>query len=193
MVRAPGCSAPMARTMPAHSPMASGRHSDRGVEPTETSPAGMGAASTTGERMASQGFRMGLSETRYRWRPTKATSNRFPLSEKPKDPERNGRTSQRLSRGSVEGGPAKLTPRARERLQLSERDRVDQQDGSGPRTAHGPGSHVDHGHEAEGRLGHTPREPMLQAAAFLGCNARQEGVGAFFGRGGPTEKWNKSQ
>ena len=98
------------------------------------------------------------------------------------------RTSQRLSRGSVEGGPAKLTPRARERLQLSERDRVDQQDGSGPRTAHGPGSHVDHGHEAEGRLGHTPREPMLQAAAFLGCNARQEGVGAFFGRGGPTEK-----
>jgi hypothetical protein len=188
MVRAPGCSASMGRTMPARSPMAAGRYSDRGVEPTETSPAGMGAASTTGERMASQGFRMGLSETRYRWRPTKVTSNRFPLSEKPKDPERNARTSQRLSRGSVKGVPAKLILRARGRLQLSERDRVDQQDGSGPRTAHGPGSHVDHGHEAEGRLGHTPREPMLQAAAFLGCNARQEGVGAFFGRGGPTEK-----
>ena len=39
------------------------------------------------------------------------------------------RTSQRLSRGSVKGGPAKLVLRARERLQLSERDRprVDQQ------------------------------------------------------------------
>ena len=107
-----------------------GRYSDRGVEPTETSPAGMGAASTTGEKITSQRFRMGLKITRSRRRPTKATSNRSPLSETPKDPERNGRTSQRLSRGSVGGGPAKLILRARGRLQLSGRDRVDQQDGS---------------------------------------------------------------
>lgn len=165
-----------------------GRYSDRGVEPTETSPAGMGAASTTGERITSQRFRMGLKITRSRRRPTKATSNRSPLSEQPKDPESNGRTSQRLSRGSVGGGPAKLILRARGRLQLSERDRVDQQDGSGPRTAHGPGSHVEHGHAAEGRLGQTWRKPMLQAAAFLGCNPHGKRGQAFFGRGGPTEK-----
>ena len=165
-----------------------GRYSDRGVEPTETSPAGMGAASTTAKRITSQRLRMGLKITRDRRRPTKATSNRSPLSETPKDPEHNGRTSQRLSRGSVGGGPAKLILRARGRLQLSERDRVDQQDGSGPRTAHGPGSHVEHGHAAEGRLGQTSRKPMLQAAAFLGCNPHGKRGQAFFGRGGPTEK-----
>ena len=160
-----------------------GRYSDRGVEPTETSPDGMGAASTTGERIASQRFRMGLCVTRSRRRSTKATSNRSPLSEQPKDPELNG-----LSRGSVGGGPAKLILRARGRLQLSGRDRVDQQDGSGPRTAHGPGSHVEHGHAAEGRLGQTWRKPMLQAAAFLGCNPHGKKVSPLFGRGGPTEK-----
>ena len=165
-----------------------GRYSDRGVEPTETSPAGMGAASTTAERIASQRFRMGLSETRYRRRPTKATSNRSPLSETPKDPERNGRTSQRLSRGSVGGGPAKLILRARGRLQLSERDRVDQQDGSGPRTAHGPASHVEYGHAAEGRLGQTWRKPMLQAAAFLGCNPHGTMDNVPFWGGGVRQK-----
>ena len=161
MVRAPGCSAPMAWTIPILLSMASGRYSDRGVEPTETSPAGMGAASTTGERIASQRFRMGLSVTRYRWRPTKATSNRFPLSEKPKDPEHNARTSQRLSRGSVKGGPVKLNPRTRGRLQISELAWMDKQKGSGQKTGGVHAQNVENGHVAEGRrhhsLGYKPR------------------------------------
>lgn len=67
-----------------------------------------------------------------------ATSNRFPLILKPKEPDGGGATSQWVLRGSVEGGPARSILRRRESLQLSERGRVDQQGGSGPNLAMAP-------------------------------------------------------
>ena len=81
-----------------------------------------------------------------------------------------------------------MTPRARERLQLSERDRVDQQDGSGPRTAHGPGSHVDHGHEAEGRLGHTPARTYVAGRGFSRLQRTAERGRGLFWEGGSDRK-----
>ena len=60
-----------------------------------------------------------------------------------------------------------------------ERDRVDQQDGSGPRTAHGPGSHVEHGHAAEA---------YVTGCAFCRQKPMLHGKRGLFGRGGPTEK-----
>jgi hypothetical protein len=62
---------------------------------------------------------------------------------------------KRLSRGSVKGGPAKLILRARGRVQLSERDRVDQQEGSGQETGSVHSQHVENGHAAEGRRHHS--------------------------------------
>ena len=53
------------------------------------------------------------------------------------------------------GGPAKLILRARGRVQLSERDRVDQQEGSGQETGSVHGQHVENGHAAEGRRHHS--------------------------------------
>jgi hypothetical protein len=48
-----------------------------------------------------------------------------------------------------------LILRARGRLQLSERDRVDQQEGSGQETGSVHSQHVENGHAAEGRRHHS--------------------------------------
>ena len=128
----------MAWTMPLRSPMASGRYSDRGVEPTETSPAGMGGCCQHhGREYGFPGLHNELSGE---------TSHENPIA----TPQRNlePQSAERAAVGVAEE-PAHQSKafsglRQRWASQLdparagtAERDRVDQQDGSGPRTAHG--------------------------------------------------------
>ena len=95
-------------------------------------------ADTTGARISIQRDGISLNQTRTRGRPNRRTSNRFPLSLKPKDLDGGARTRQWVLQGSVESGPARSILRRRESLQLSERGRVDQQGGSGPNLAMAP-------------------------------------------------------